>query len=157
MGAEHEHLQRVVDVGGPTGPPRGEAPAPAVAALGTGAALLSTHAGAVGTALIDQPARGDGDEPPARPIGDTLAGPLVECRRQGLLRGVLAVVERVTPSQQGGEDVRRLATPHVLHDLPGVGPAKRHGRTRSGLAAGAHRGAQLDRVAGAGERGRDLL
>lgn len=122
MAAQEQHLQRVFDVVQVVGH-RCRPVELTVQRI----AHLATAASALGPSLVDEAPRRDPHQPSTRALRNAVAGPLLDRRGECLLGGVLTIRERVTPTQQGSEHVRRLPTPHVP-DILRAGGHSRRGR-----------------------------
>ena len=115
---------------------------------GAGAtSCLPVGPGPLAAQPVDQPARATVISQPRGLSGTPLARPLPRGGEQRLLGGVLGGVEVAVPAHQGGQHVRRHSR-QTCSRPPGRSLV---------VAAGPHRRAQLDRAAGLGEHGRDLL
>ena len=75
---------------------------------------LAPAAGALAPPFVDQPARGDRQQPRSRVGRNTFGGPLQRRGEERLLDGILARAELTVPPRERAEDLRRELTQHIL-------------------------------------------
>jgi hypothetical protein len=75
---------------------------------------LAAFARLLASQLVDHPALGGLDQPPARLRGNSVTGPVQGGRQQRFLDGVLGSVEVAIPADERAEDLRRQLAQQVV-------------------------------------------